>query len=428
MLKNWEFAIHTWAKCSHPWHFSFKWKGVHYRFSLDRETGRRITSKTEAEGESDRLRQAIRTGTFRASSIADGAGSLSFADVATRYVDSYVRGRLRPRTGEQVAYHLGLLQRTTVPGPNATRLRFADRPIDAITKADIEAVRNARRPHGIVGTNRLLARMRHLFNWAIAEGYVTHTPFKREGVNVIKLEMGAEQPRHRRLELGEEERLLEQASAHLYALIVAALETGCRLGELLGLQWCDVRETDNVLLLPARKTKADEARDVPITSRLRAILEMRRLDQAGRPLGPEAFVFGNEIGEPVGSIKKAWQTLVLRAHGHTPQWEKNKNRLAPESLAVYGHIDLHFHDLRREFASRLREAPGISDHEVRDWLGHANITTTSRYLATTRTTLQQARRKFEQHRSRCTNVAQTAHLKTQPSSTETAATPHEINN
>ncbi len=34
-------------------------------------------------------------------------------------------------------------------------------------------------------------------------------------------------------------RLLEaaQSTLHLYALIIAALETGCRLGELLSFQW-----------------------------------------------------------------------------------------------------------------------------------------------------------------------------------------------
>jgi integrase len=157
--------------------------------------------------------------------------------------------------------------------------------------------------------------------------------------------------------------------------------------------------------LPAKKTKDGEARDVPITAPLGAVLDMRRLDPEGRSFGPEAFVFGNELGERVGSFKKAWQTLVLKAHGYTPCWKKGGwTELDAESKARYRGIDLHFHDLRREFASRLREAPGISDHEVRDWLGHANITTTSRDLATTRTTLQQARKKYEQHRSRCTAV------------------------
>ena len=25
----------TWPKCSHPWHFNFKWAGEHYRFSIE---------------------------------------------------------------------------------------------------------------------------------------------------------------------------------------------------------------------------------------------------------------------------------------------------------------------------------------------------------------------------------------------------------
>jgi integrase len=179
--------------------------------------------------------------------------------------------------------------------------------------------------------------------------------------------------------------------------------------------------------LPARKTKTGEARDVPITARLGAILDMRRLDPAGHPFGSDGYVFGNELGERVNSFKKAWQTLVLKAHGFTPHWKKGGwTELDTESKARYRSINLHFHDLRREFASRLREAPGISDHEVRDWLGHANITTTSRYLATTRTTLQQARKKFGQHRSRCTSVAQTAQSATQPASAESSANLRDI--
>jgi integrase len=42
-------------------------------------------------------------------------------------------------------------------------------------------------------------------------------------------------------------------------------------------------------------------------------------------------------------------------------------------------VGLHFHDLRREFACRLLESRAEL-HDVRDFLGHANITTTSQYL------------------------------------------------
>jgi len=207
------------------------------------------------------------------------------------------------------------------------------------------------------------------------EGYVETTPFKRGGVSVIRVKTGASSPRTRRLDGDEEARLIAAASPHLQALIIAALETGCRLGELLSLQWQQVRWADNVLLLPANKTKTATARDVPVTSRLHAILEMRRYAPDGAEHPPEAYVFGNEVGERVGRVMTAWRAACRRAKIE----------------------DLHFHDLRREFASRLLES-GASDHEVRDWLGHANITTTSRYLATTRVRLRRARVAFEARR------------------------------
>jgi integrase len=95
-----------------------------------------------------------------------------------------------------------------------------------------------------------------------------------------------------------------------------------------------------------------------MTSRLRATLDVRRLDPAGHQFGPDDYVFGNELGKRVGSFKKAWQTLVLKAHGYTAHWQKGRwTELDTESKARYRSINLHFHDLRREFASRLREAP-----------------------------------------------------------------------
>src|SRR5439155_23796451 len=99
-----------------------------------------------------------------------------------------------------------------------------------------------------VGINRLLERLRHLFSWAIIEGYIDSTPFKRGGQVVVKLTH--EDPRDRRLDdpsdgqrLGEEDRLLQHAGPHLRALIIAGISTGCRVGQLLGLQWKDVRVT-----------------------------------------------------------------------------------------------------------------------------------------------------------------------------------------
>ena len=60
-------------------------------------------------------------------------------------------------------------------------------------------------------------------------------------------------------------------------------------------------------------------------------------------------------------------------------------------------IGLHLHDLRRECGSRLLEA-GAGIHEVREWLGHRDISTTGRYLAITGASLQRALGRLEASR------------------------------
>ena len=68
---------------------------------------------------------------------------------------------------------------------------------------------------------------------------------------------------------------------------------------------------------------------------------------------------------------------MLKAHGHEPAWQKTG--LAPASRAALAAIDLHFHDLRHEAASRLLEA-GWPIHHVQEMLGHSSLEQTSTYL------------------------------------------------
>src|SRR5262245_32586827 len=54
-----------WPTCGHPWHLNYKWGGVSYRFSLDKQIGRRLKGKTDAKIEAENIRIAIRNGTFQ---------------------------------------------------------------------------------------------------------------------------------------------------------------------------------------------------------------------------------------------------------------------------------------------------------------------------------------------------------------------------
>jgi hypothetical protein len=117
-------------------------------------------------------------------------------------------------------------------------------------------------------------------------------------------------------------------------------------------------------------------------------------------------VFGDVAGLRVGNVKRAWETAVLKAHGHIPQWTKKSKALTATSRAALDSIDLHFHDLRHEAGSRLLEA-GWPLHHVQEMLGHANVSQTSTYLNATRVGLQDSMRRFDESASRCNPVAST---------------------
>jgi integrase len=113
-------------------------------------------------------------------------------------------------------------------------------------------------------------------------------------------------------------------------------------------------------------------------------------------------VFGNEVGEKRGDIQQPWSIAVLRAHGCEPTLTRGK--LSRKSRDALLKIDLRLHDLRRECGSRLMEA-GVGIHEVREWLGHRDISTTSRYLAITGTSLQRALTRLEESQQALAPIA-----------------------
>ena len=153
--------------------------------------------------------------------------------------------------------------------------------------------------------------------------------------------------------------------------------THMRRGEVLGLQWQDVRctatGTPEWIVLRPETTKTDRMRTIPVSDRMAAVLQRRRTDAKGAEHAPDAYVFGNAVGEHLDSVKTAWRATCRRA----------------------GIDDLHFHDLRREAACRWFEA-GVPVHHIRDLLGHADISTTSRYLAVTPTELQRSMQMTEE--------------------------------
>jgi integrase len=416
----------VWAKCEHPWHLNFTWQGVPHRYSLDKLLKREVRSKTEAVAEAERIRNAIKAGTFQPSTAGTGPacppdqlllnafGAIFLAECPKR------KGKHRgePR-GDDDRHRLNRLYRL-----EGTRGPLGEMPIGTIVEADVEAALRALRAAGKSNStyNKYLQLCQSLSKWGLKKGYFSRSWFSVD--SDVRRENTRSANRHRRLApdvfdehgnlrtLSEEQRLLRAAPARLQRLIIAALETCCRAGELIQLQWRHV--SGDWLQMPASLTKPGEWREIPISSRLRAVLEMARLDPAGQELPPDAYVFGDDVGAAAAFPHKAWETTVLKAHGHEPRWEPGKGKLTAASRAQLQALDLHFHDLRHEGGSRLLEA-GWPLHHVQVMLGHANISQTDTYLNAERHGLRESMRRSDE----AARNAQTMH-KTPPSATDSS--------
>jgi Phage integrase family len=107
--------------------------------------------------------------------------------------------------------------------------------------------------------------------------------------------------------------------------------------------------------------------------------------------------------------RKAWETAVLKAHGVKPVWIGGK--LSADCRAHLRRIDLRFHDLRREAGSRWHEG-GFQLHEVRDLLGHANVSQTDTYLSAKIPGLRESMKRFDAARGKA--VAKPAVIEQRP--------------
>ena len=120
-----------------------------------------------------------------------------------------------------------------------------------------------------------------------------------------------------------------------------------------------------------------------------------RLDGAGGQKSDDVHVFSNEAGEPIRSFKKAWVIAVLKSYDVVVRWRKGQYKdLSSECQQRFCEINLHWHDLRHEYASRLVER-GVPLAQVRDLLGHASIVTTERYDNQKLEVLQAAAQRLE---------------------------------
>ena len=295
------------------------WWAYYYLDGVRHQHSTGTNNRRQAEAIEAKLKKDANDQRFQ---LVDADPHMTFGELAARFVAA---GATRPHH----LYHLKFL----LP-------YFADIPVLRLTKAMTEEFRRKRqaerptRPCKDATVNRDLSVLRHILYWAVDERLLIANP-------IARLKMARERRTRRQvLSLEEEQKLLAAAPPHLQAMIIAALDTGMRRGEITGQLWEHIDFARKLLNVTKSKTPEGESREIPLTTRLHTWLVEHRQDSG--------VVFGYH-GEAIKIIKTTWRTALRKA----------------------GIRHVRFHDLRHTFNTRLMEA-GVLQEIRMALMGHSS--------------------------------------------------------
>ena len=215
---------------------------------------------------------------------------------------------------------------------------FGEKRLSEITPLTVQEMRNKIKVKRSVSTaNRYHAILREIFNkakeWKMFYG--------ENPASVLRLER---EPVNRTRFLSEHEikKLLQVCHPRLLPVVICALATGMRRGEILKLKWIDLDLERGILYLT--ETKSGKPREIPIMPKLRAMFE--EMPRAGEK------VFNVPI-------------IMLR-------------RYFERAMHIACISGFRFHDLRHTFASHFIMRTGNLP-ALQSILGHSTPLLTQRY-------------------------------------------------
>ena len=299
-------------------------------------------TKVDAEAWARKIESELERGVWRDASSAE---NITVADLLDEYTKSVPhKANTQAYLMKRLAEDLGRYSLARVTP--AVLIAWRDRRLQCVAPATVQ---------------RELSALGGALTWAIKDRLIALPG--GNSVSAIR-RPPAGKARDRRLEPGEEQRLLDALEDHAGAvqgakragvyrvgtrnpwmrpLVQLAIETAMRQGELLALAWDNVNLKAQTAHL--EDTKNGESRTVPLSSRAVAVLEALPSKHEGRVFQLTAQ-----------AVKLAWKRVTKRA----------------------GLEDLRFHDLRHEATSRLAEKlPNLIELAV--VTGHKDLRMLKRY-------------------------------------------------
>jgi len=281
--------------------------------------------------------------------VLDQGKSITLRELSDRYLE-YAMTKKR-------SWNRDVVSLKNILNMEIDNKKLGDYPVDSIKVAHIQKYQIRRKreldvkyagkgiaeeDRNYATCNRELGCLRHIFNMGIEWELLSKNPVASKAVRFDK-----EKSRDRILEDDELRRLLQVCSGQLYQVVMVALNTGMRRGEILGLRWQYVSLEKNKI--DVKHTKSGDDRTIPINSFLHNVLDSMAKDSV--------YLFSNRDGKNTGDVKTAWNNAMRKA----------------------GVKDFRFHDLRHLVASKLARAK-VTESVIALILGHKRTSITSRYI------------------------------------------------
>jgi len=337
------------------WFVFINWKGKRKSKSFG---SNQKSAQLFAEKMAYRLKEAEQEG--HVVSFGDSPKTMpTVKEYLTKWQETYAKPNCKPSTYRGYAR---AIEQVLIP-------QFGHLPLNELEREHIRALiadlTQQGKARNTIENN--LVPLKAVYYQAMEDGLVTTNPAARLGrIFRRKKDRRAEIAPLDREEVNHVLHTVNEKLPHVYPLILCAVRTGLRQGELIGLQWgdvdfhggfCEVRR--GVVLGQETTPKSHKIRRVDMSHQLQATLksvkELRQLEAMaeGRELAPWVFLDkrGNRWKER--HLRRVWVKC----------WEAAELR----------HV--RFHDLRHTYASELAEQ-GAPPKYVQLQLGHSSIQVT----------------------------------------------------
>jgi site-specific recombinase XerD len=323
------------------WYSDFWFEGQRYRKSLG------PVSKTTAREKEAGWRRDIRSGKY-----LQRKRRIRFETFSEKYLAKHVRLRKKPSTIRRYETSIKML-----------KPYFKGKTIGHINPDLVDGyIKNRLEEDTAPATiNRDIYTLRNMMKKAVDWKYLYYNPLA--GIERLT----EDNEKMWVLTVDEEEKLLKecdkrpQRKKYLKDLVLLALNTGMRQGEILDMKKNHVKLKHRYVRVVDTKTHED--RYVPLSETATAILKRYLIES------PSEYVFCNHHGKKLTVLTNAFWTAIEEAGLTRIELDKKGNEKT---------VRFRFHDLRHTFGSRLGMA-GQDLKTIMEIMGHKNPRTAMRY-------------------------------------------------